>query len=63
VDTVKALTENLGARRETADVLYLHRNTLTHRIRRIEQLIGADLDDPEVLFGLYLAVKIRTYMK
>lgn len=63
VDTVKVLTENLGARKETADALYLHRNTLTHRIRRIEQLIGADLDDPEVLFSLYLAVKIRTYMK
>jgi len=63
VETVKVLTENLGARKETADALYLHRNTLTHRIRRIEQLIDADLDDPEVLFGLYLAVKIRTYMK
>lgn len=62
LETLKVLTENLGARKETADILYLHRNTLTYRIRQIEQLTDCDLGDPQVLFRLYLAIKVRTYM-
>lgn len=63
VDTLRVLTKNLGARKETAEELYLHRNTLTYRIRQIEQLTGYDLNDPEVLFRLQLALKVKTYME
>lgn len=63
VETLRVLTENMGARKETADALYLHRNTLAYRIRRIEQLTGYDLNEPEVIFRLQLAIKVSRYMK
>ncbi len=63
VETLRVLTENMGAKKETADALYLHRNTLAYRIRQIEQLTGYDLNDPEVIFRLQLAIKVNRYMK
>ena len=62
METLRVLTENLGARKETAEALYLHRNTLSYRIRQIEQLTGYNLNDPQTLFQVQLAVKIYTYM-
>lgn len=63
LETLAVLTENLGAKQETADALYLHRNTLSYRIRQIEQLTGYDLSDSKVLFRLQLAIKVHMYMK
>lgn len=44
---------------KTAQVMFLHRNTLIYRIERIYQLIGSNLDDPEqrehLLFSLEAA--------
>lgn len=62
LETLQVLTENQGARKETAETLYLHRNTLAYRIRQIEQLTGYCLNDPQTLFQVQLAVKIYTYM-
>ena len=63
LETLKTLAEHHGARKETAETLFLHRNTLAYRIRRIEQLTGADLNDPDVLFQVNLAMKILAYME
>ncbi len=43
----------------TADALYLHRNSLAYRLRRIEEVCGIDLDDIEDRFRLQLALKGR----
>ena len=61
--TLRTLAEHHGARKETAETLFLHRNTLAYRIRRIEQLTGFDLNDPDVLFQVNLAMKILAYME
>ena len=63
LETLKTLAEHHGARKETAETLFLHRNTLAYRIRRIEQLTGADLNDPDVLFQVNLVMKILAYME
>lgn len=63
LDTLRVLTENQGARKETADSLFLHRNTLAYRIRQIEQLTGYDLNDPQTLFKLQLAIKVNSYIE
>lgn len=63
LETLKTLAEHHGARKETAETLFLHRNTLAYRIRQIEQLTGADLNDPDVLFQVNLVMKILAYME
>ena len=63
LETLKTLAEHHGARKETAETLFLHRITLAYRIRRIEQLTGADLNDPDVLFQVNLVMKILAYME
>lgn len=42
----------------TADILYIHRNTMDHRIRKISELTGMDLADGEDCFKLFLSYKI-----
>ncbi len=44
---------------KTARALHLHRNTLVYRLRRIEEISGHSLDDPEDSFELHLALRIR----
>ena len=44
---------------EAADALYIHRNTLLHRLKRIEELCGVDLRDPFERLNLHAAVKDR----
>jgi PucR family transcriptional regulator, purine catabolism regulatory protein len=44
---------------QAAQRLGLHRNTLTYRLNRIQELLGVTLDDPDVRLALHLALKIR----
>lgn len=48
-----ALNRKLAARR-----LGVHQNTLSHRIRRIEELVGASLTSGELCFRLELALRL-----
>lgn len=57
--TLKILTKNLGAKKNTADEMFLHRNTLAYRIKTIEKLLDVDLDNHGDMFKLAVAVKIR----
>jgi len=50
-------SENANASR-TAQVLYIHRNTLNYRLQRIAEISGLNLDDPENRLALQLALKI-----
>jgi len=43
-------------RRHAAEVLHIHPNTLDHRLRRARKLTGLDLDDPEDLATMVLAL-------
>jgi DNA-binding PucR family transcriptional regulator len=45
-----------GSQSSVSRSLYLHRNTVRQRLRRIEELTGADLDDPEERLMLQLAL-------
>ncbi len=42
-----------------AEKLFLHRNTLNYRIKRIKQILELNIDDPEIKLCVYLALKIK----
>ncbi len=56
VTTLKAYLESDCQSTKAAEQLFVHRNTLRYRLRLIEKLTGADLDNFEVLVNFYLAV-------
>lgn len=47
---------------KTTEQLFLHRNTVKYRIKRIEDILGKDLKDVTVQFNLRLAFKIKRYL-
>lgn len=47
-----------GNARATADSLQVHTNTLKYRLRRIEEIAGVRLNDPEAILNLHVALKI-----
>jgi purine catabolism regulator len=57
--TLRAYCEHGGRRAETARALHLERQSLYHRIARIEQLLEVDLRDADELLGLHLALRAR----
>jgi sugar diacid utilization regulator len=55
--TLGALLECDRALQPTADLLFIHRNTLQKRLQRIEQLLNVDLTRLDDLVELYLGLK------
>jgi len=44
---------------ESARALFIHPNTMRHRVDRFQQLSGADLRDTEDVLGLWWALQRR----
>lgn len=63
VETLESLVNHLGAKNTTATCLYLHRNTLMYRIKKIEHLTGYNLSDPESILELSLALHLKRFME
>jgi sugar diacid utilization regulator len=55
-DTLESYLRHSGSVNTVARQLYLHRNTVRHRLRRVRKLIGADLADPDTRLSLQLAI-------
>lgn len=47
----------------TANHLFLHRNTLNYRLRRIREILSLDLDNPEDRLCLEMAIKIKNVLE
>lgn len=56
VDTLEAYLRLHGNLNSVARQLYLHRNTVRHRLKRIAKLTGADLEDPDARLAMQLAI-------
>ncbi|MDQ3703997.1 MAG: helix-turn-helix domain-containing protein [Chloroflexota bacterium] len=54
--TVEAFIRHGGRLRETAEHLVVHRNTLAYRLQKAEEILGADLKEPDVRLGIELAL-------
>ena len=48
---------------QTAKALFMHRNTILHRMRRINEIANLDLDNPDTRLALQLALKIHTMLE
>jgi purine catabolism regulator len=57
--TLEAFCAYGGHKAETARALHLGRQALYHRLGRIEELLGADLEDEDTRLGLHLAIRAR----
>jgi len=60
-DLVRTLTHHLdggGSYDATAAALTIGRTTVRYRVRRLQELSGHDLSDPETRFQLHLATKV-----
>jgi DNA-binding PucR family transcriptional regulator len=55
--TLEAWYSEGGSAKNAGKVLYVHPNTVRYRIRRIEDLTGRDLDHPQCVAELYLALQ------
>lgn len=47
----------------TAEKMFIHVNTLKYRLKRISDLLGVDLKDPNTRFRLRMAVTIERYLR
>ena len=57
--TLETLCTNGGRRTDTARELFIERQTLYHRIARIEKALSVDLSDATTLLDLHLALSIE----
>lgn len=49
--------------KKTAEVMFVHRNTLNYRLKKICEILSCDLDDLDKVLALKLAFLIRRYRK
>jgi purine catabolism regulator len=55
--TLEAYLASSGRKAETARALHLTRQSLYLRLERLERVLGVDLDDPDVMLALHLALR------
>jgi PucR family transcriptional regulator, purine catabolism regulatory protein len=62
IETLEAFFTCHGNLSQTAESLFVHRNTLLYRMNRINQIAEIDLNRPETRLALHLALTIRRLM-
>ncbi len=56
LDTVRALVRHPGSKSDAAVELHVSRSAFYDRLAKVEQVLGVDLDDPDILVSLHVAV-------
>ena len=56
--TLESYFEHNGNMTQTAEALFIHRNTLIYRLERIAEIADLDLDKPETRLAVQLALHI-----
>jgi len=62
VPTLECYFTNMRNLRITSEKLFIHKNSVIYRIKKIEEIIGESLDDYETAFNLMLCLKMRSVM-
>jgi DNA-binding PucR family transcriptional regulator len=58
-ETLKAYLDHRGNAPAMAETLHVHPQTVRYRLKKLRDLFGAALDDPEARFELETAVRVR----
>jgi purine catabolism regulator len=58
VKTVQAYFDHHGNISQTAESLFVHRNTLLYRMDRVQELTGIQLEQANMRLALHLALKL-----
>lgn len=58
VETLKKYFECRSNLKRVSEVMFTHYNTVIYRMQRIKDIIGRDLDDPDVRLNLQIAIKV-----
>jgi len=61
--TLEAFFEQKGNLSQTAKVLFIHRNTLSYRLKQISEITGFDLKNCDTALSVQLALKIYRMMQ
>ena len=62
-ETLRTYTLTGFNQNKTAELLFLHRNTLNYRRQKIMQISGIDLDDPQIKFLLSYSFAIDLFLE
>lgn len=62
LETLEIFVQNNSSRKLTAEALFLHRNTMAHRISKIEEILHYSLDNPAEMEQLEFAIKLKMYV-
>jgi PucR family transcriptional regulator, purine catabolism regulatory protein len=60
--SLEAYCAHGGRKAETARALHLERQSLYHRLKRIERLLGEDLSDDDTVLAIHIALRARPYV-
>lgn len=63
LETLRALVEHGGRKAPAARALHLDRASLYPRLRRLEQRLDVDLDDPRTLLSLHVAIEALAVLR
>lgn len=63
IKTLQVYIQYKGRINDVSDELFIHANTLRNRIKKIEDMTGIDLQDPEEFMNLLIAVKLLSFIK
>ena len=61
LESLETLLRAHGSVPEAAGRMFIHRNTMSYRIKKIHELVDLDLDDSETVFHLQLSFHILEY--
>ncbi|MGX7091104.1 helix-turn-helix domain-containing protein [Hutsoniella sourekii] len=56
--TLRVFLENNGKIQDSADALFIHRSSLIYRLKKIQDRLQIDLEDPQDRFNLMLAYRL-----
>ena len=62
VETLEVMLQNGGSKKQTAEKLYLHRNTMMYRVKKIEEILKCNIGDFTTLQELAFVCLVRRYL-